>query len=126
LIPDVTEEMGKYGLIDPLTDISFGEAVGDFYSFLALNQWDTRAQSVSRYIPSMRSCIELDQIVVTRVTNVEAAEAEAMLAAALASVADRPQSSCVGFVLNNMAALMAGSGRIAEAEHLAKRFHCEV
>jgi tetratricopeptide (TPR) repeat protein len=91
------------------------------YSLLALNVCGACAQGVSQHVLSTPACVELNQRVLTQVANGQAAGADVTLAAALASGADVAQASCGGFVLNNMAALMAVSVRIAEAERLAER-----
>jgi tetratricopeptide (TPR) repeat protein len=76
---------------------------------------------VSQYVPSTAECVELNRIVVAQVAGGQTAGPEAALAPVLAPGADRAQSACGGLVLNNMAAIMAVYGRIAEAQRLAER-----
>ena len=91
------------------------------YALLALGACDACAQGVSQTVPATAECVELNQRVLMQVASGQFAAAEAALATALASGADREQGSCAGFVLNNMASIMAVSGRIADAEALAER-----
>ena len=79
------------------------------------------AQGVGKDLSVSTACVELNRTVMTQVANGQFAVAEAALSAVVASGADRAQDSCAGLVLNNMAALMSVSGRIAEAERLAER-----
>jgi hypothetical protein len=55
----------------------------------------------------------------TQITNGKLNEGELAVSAVLASSDDHCQDSCAGLVLNNMAAFMSVSGRLAEAERLA-------
>jgi tetratricopeptide (TPR) repeat protein len=89
------------------------------YTLMALSVSNTSAQHVS--VPSTAECVELNQRVLIQVASGQFAAAEAALAAALAVGAYREQESCTGFVLNNMASIMAFSGRTADAEALADR-----
>jgi PadR family transcriptional regulator, regulatory protein PadR len=87
-----------------------------------LTAWQGRvvAQGVSEYAPVSSACIELNKTVVTQAVNRHIDVAESLLSRWTASV-DSREGSCVGFVLNNTAALMAISGRIAEAHAVAER-----
>jgi tetratricopeptide (TPR) repeat protein len=72
-------------------------------------------------MPASNACDELQQTVMTQLANGKLHEAELAVSAALASGGDHAQDSCAGSVLNTMAAIMAGSGRLADAERLAER-----
>src|SRR5689334_21598887 len=87
-------------------------------SLLALN---AGAQGAKQYVPSTPECFALNQAVMTQVANEHAVAAEITLAPALASGADRAQRSCGALILNNVATVMAISGRTAEAVRLAER-----
>ena len=80
----------------------------------------TLAQGVSRYVPVSAACVELNRTVMTQIANRKLDEGERAVSAALASGDDHTQDSCAGFVLNNMAAFLAVSGRLADAERLAE------
>ena len=81
----------------------------------------TLAQSLSKSVPVSAACIELNQTVMTQITNGKLNEGELAVSAVLASGNDHSQDSCAGLVLNNMAAFMSVSGRLADAERLAER-----
>jgi tetratricopeptide (TPR) repeat protein len=91
------------------------------YAMFALHVPDAGAQVVIQYAPSTAACVELNQQVVTQVANGPVAAAEAALARALASGDERFEASCGPLVFSNMAAVLAVTGRIAEAERLAER-----
>jgi tetratricopeptide (TPR) repeat protein len=82
---------------------------------------DAVAQSVIKYVPVSVACLELNQTVMTQMAVGKLTEAELAVSAVLTSGADHTQDSCAGLVLSNMAAFMAVSGRIADAERLAGR-----
>jgi tetratricopeptide (TPR) repeat protein len=79
------------------------------------------AQSVARSAAVTAACVDLNQAVLTQVANGRLNEAELTVSAALASGDDHAQDACAGVILNNMAAIMAVSGRLADAERLAER-----
>jgi tetratricopeptide (TPR) repeat protein len=78
------------------------------------------AQNGSPDVSANARCIELNRIALTQAANGHLAEAESSFALAAAS-GDEAQSSCFGYVLCNLAALMSVSGRLDEAERLADR-----
>ena len=71
--------------------------------------------------PGSIDCTELNQLVVNEVARGQIAEAEARLSSALASGASDSQPACAGLILNNLAAIMLNSARLAEAEAFAHR-----
>jgi tetratricopeptide (TPR) repeat protein len=81
----------------------------------------TMAQSVPKAEAVAAPCADLKQTVLTQVANGKLNEAELAVSAVLASGSDHAQDACAGVVLNNMAAFMAISGRLADAERLAER-----
>lgn len=79
------------------------------------------AQKVSMHVPVSTGCIELNDRVVTQVTNGQYTLAESLLSTATISRTDATRDSCAGLVLKNVASLFSVSGRIAEAERYAER-----
>jgi tetratricopeptide (TPR) repeat protein len=77
------------------------------------------AQGVSKYASVSAACVELNQIVMTQLANGQLTQAELAVSAVLAADGHHAQNSCAGLVLNNVAAWMHISGRIADAERLA-------
>ncbi|MGH9664116.1 MAG: tetratricopeptide repeat protein, partial [Bryobacteraceae bacterium] len=77
------------------------------------------AQTEAGYTIPSEACAALNHIAMTEVANGQLEDAEAALSAALASDPQRPEHACAGLVLNNLAAVMSASGRMAEAETLA-------
>jgi tetratricopeptide (TPR) repeat protein len=67
------------------------------------------------------SCLELNEAAMTQGASGDMAEAEALLSRAAVSGDERSQGACLGHVLSNMAGIMLGSGRIAEAERMAEQ-----
>lgn len=86
----------------------------------ALGAYDACAQE-RQTVPATQACVEFNQRVVVLVRNGQVTAADAAIRDALASGADRAQTYCAGFVLNNMAALVSVSGRFAQAEAFAER-----
>jgi tetratricopeptide (TPR) repeat protein len=78
-------------------------------------------QSVSKYVPVSAACFELNQSVMAQIATGRLIDAERAVSAVIGSGGDHAQGSCTGLVLNNMAASLAVSGRIADAERLAGR-----
>jgi tetratricopeptide (TPR) repeat protein len=66
-------------------------------------------------------CTQLNQIVINQVANGQTKEAEAALSKTLASSSSHPEGTCAGLILNNLAAIMLNSGRLADAETFAER-----
>jgi tetratricopeptide (TPR) repeat protein len=79
------------------------------------------AQDWSKNVSASAQCIELNQIALTQAANGHVVEAETSLALASGAGGEGAQGPCIGYVLNNMAALMSVSGRLAEAERLAEQ-----
>jgi hypothetical protein len=59
--------------------------------------------------------------VINQVANGQTKKAEAALSKTLASSSNHPEGSCAGLILNNLAAIMLNSGRLADAETFAER-----
>ncbi len=78
------------------------------------------AQGVSNYASVSVACVELNQTVMTQLASGQLTQAELTMSAVLAAGGDHAQNSCAGLVLNNVAAWMSISGRIADAERLAE------
>jgi hypothetical protein len=88
---------------------------------LTLGAREAIAQGVSQAVPLSPACIELNETVLAQASSGKFGAAETMLSVALASVGNRSEYLCAGLVFHKMSALMAGSGRIAEAERFAER-----
>jgi len=78
-------------------------------------------QGTTKSVPVSVACFELNQTVMTQVATGRLTEAELAVSAALGNGGDDAQNSCAGIVLNNMAAWIAVSGRLADAERLAEQ-----
>src|SRR5262249_30842852 len=65
------------------------------------------------------TCVALNLTAVAQLANGDLGDAEKTLAGTLAARAGRNSDLCTGLLLNNMAAVLAASGRIAEGEKLA-------
>jgi len=79
------------------------------------------AQTATKYERMSAECTDLNQEVVTQMANGQAAAAETLVSAAITSGADRAGDTCAGIILNNMAALLSASGRMAGAERFAEQ-----
>jgi tetratricopeptide (TPR) repeat protein len=79
------------------------------------------AQNLAEQTFPSAVCTELNQTVTTQIRDGRRQDAESALSAYLASGVSRFSQTCAGLILNNMAAVMAGSGRPAESEALAER-----
>ncbi len=90
-------------------------------TLFALGECNAVAQGVSLHAPSTAACIELNQTVMTYAANGRFDQAEIVLSSSQAGSAGQPEHLCAGQVLNNLAALTAGTGRLAEAEIFAER-----
>jgi tetratricopeptide (TPR) repeat protein len=66
-------------------------------------------------------CTQLNHLVVSQVADGETKQAEAALSKALASSSSRREGVCAGLMLNDLAAIMLNSGRLADAETFAER-----
>lgn len=88
---------------------------------LALTGRHATAQGVSQHVPASAACMELNQTVLTQAAGGRLEKAETALSAALAGDAHSPEHSCAGLILSNLAASMAVSGRLAEAERFSER-----
>jgi len=72
-------------------------------------------------IATGEECVNLNRKALAQMASGQVREAESSLSAALAANAGGLDRSCIGVVLNNMAAAASVSGRLAEAERLAGR-----
>jgi len=79
------------------------------------------AQSATNRIQMSAECTELSPKIMTQFGNGRYAAAETLLSTAITCGADRARDTCAGMIMNNMAALLAASGRMADAERLAER-----
>lgn len=79
------------------------------------------AQSATKYERMSAECIDLNYKIVTQMANGQSAAAETLVSAAITSGPDRAGDTCAGIILNNMAALLSASGRMAEAERFAEQ-----
>src|SRR5260370_24915799 len=79
------------------------------------------AQGVGTLVPVSAACVELNQTVMAQASNGKLPEGERAVSEFLVSGADPASESCAGLVLNNMAAFLSVSGRVADAERLAER-----
>jgi tetratricopeptide (TPR) repeat protein len=87
----------------------------------ALTVGQTLAQDAGKPVLVSTACAELNRTVMAHLANGKLREGELALAAFLVADDDRASESCAGLVLNNMAALLSISGRVADAERLAER-----
>jgi len=76
------------------------------------------SQGVVAYLPVGVACRELHEMVVAQVKTGSLAEAETTLSSALARGSD---PGCAGLTLTNLAATIAMSGRLREAESIAEQ-----
>jgi len=79
------------------------------------------AQSATNYMQVSAECAELNQKVNAHLVNSQYAAAETLLSTAITSGADPNRDTCAGIMLNDTAVFLSTSGRIDEAEGLAKR-----
>jgi tetratricopeptide (TPR) repeat protein len=78
-----------------------------------------QAQVASPAEPVSTECIRLNENALARVAQGRSKEAETTLSAALSN--DGLTQVCTGLIMSNLAALLSASGRVAEAEMMAKR-----
>src|ERR1035437_7723433 len=91
------------------------------YVSSALGARHAVAQDVTRHAVLSAACIEFNQTAINQVADGRLEDAESALSAALADRANGSEQSCAWLTLHNLAFVMALSGRLAEAEVLAKR-----
>ncbi len=88
--------------------------------FTAFTGGSAQTQVATGTAPIGAACSKLNENALTQVAQGQSAQAEKMLAAALATF-DRFDHVCAGLTMHNMAALLAIPGRLSEAEAMAQR-----
>jgi tetratricopeptide (TPR) repeat protein len=79
------------------------------------------AQALANDIPISARCVELNQRAIAQVKDWRLSEAEVTLSSASSANSEGLDHACTGVVLSNMAAVMAGLGRLDEAIGFAER-----
>ena len=91
------------------------------YFLLGLVARHAVAQETGKHLSLSRACLEFNERITVQTENGRFKAAEAALSEVLAGKENGLGPSCDWMLLNNMAAVMSASGRIAEAENMAAR-----